>query len=1079
MEIIRPEDIGRLIRGRMGVIVGPGLSQCPGVFSDLSRHLSQVFGVEQGANYLKTADAALAKGVKEGDIREQIRSFIDKQPPSALLSHLCKAKWAAAFSASLDTYFEERLRQEYDRRLAGKTVTIISDLATLLPPRSIPIYKLLGIASRAEYAYSTATYVRRRIAWRGCTKTFADCVKGNPVLCLGMSDCPDVLYDLVAELAGNPSCAPRALLFLADDPLGQNQQVQQIVGSVCSIVQVRGTIGDVVRAADAEEQAGYAPTLPYGSDDERPFASLRPYSELTVVVNEHLQTTTTATETALLHDILFSPSVARWEPFVYGLDFRRSATQLLYDELKRLMAEKGIGDGAFVLRGSSAAGKTTVLKRIAFNAAQAGFLTLWFKPWFYQDTHRALNDFFVAIKKLKTSNRHGPVVIFMDDPLGHNSFSAREVVASARVTGVEVFLVLGVRNTDWLTQDCKEITGYLPVFLEQELSDSLDDDEWSALPRYLTLLGVAKSETDAQVTLRGLESKHARDTLSMLYWLLPATKAHIASSIRDEFYRLGDMAGLTRLIVGAATHTTQLLKRAYEMVAVADRFGAPLPIEVLVSALGVQYDEWLQAAGPEGPAWGLLYAEESAEHDTWLYRTRNSIVTNTIVEAVNGGSLGHSGELRVMSEVLQACKGSQPVYREFCVRVLVPNRKIDRLDYADGLRLYQDALSSLPYPDKTLVHHKGLWIKNKGKNPVEADEVLRAALDTRVYPYADRGEIDQHIHTSRAATGLDAIDQGKLSLEQGKLRVLEHLEKARAEGFLNVHAVHVQANLMLRLADKFQKEQSPDSCDLLNRALADLNRAIQLITSPVANARDRSDDASMLQSVRDEILRKVKPADQLRDEAVRMWGDFRSQQGFVLAAWQAFQRAVNTNRGRDFNDAFTYYRGCVNTITEANGDPIAPLLEIGLYVYFEWQVRRRVMSGGGDPIDWRFLHDTSAAALRSRMLADDVFCRYVHALALAHLGSWPEAKAILRAFRDARLPRHLLWIPRDYLLYTGGGMRQVQGVMKYGPSGPFVLVEELRADFPASREGHWPRQGEVVHPYLRFSLGGVIAVDHP
>ena len=75
--------------------------------------------------------------------------------------------------------------------------------------------------------------------------------------------------------------------------------------------------------------------------------------------------------------------------------------------------------------------------------------------------------------------------------------------------------------------------------------------------------------------------------------------------------------------------------------------------------------------------------------------------------------------------------GSQPAYRDFCLRTLVSNEQLDRLEYQEGLELYDLALESLPYPDRTLKHHKGLWIKNKGKDPILAAKVIEDALTDR------------------------------------------------------------------------------------------------------------------------------------------------------------------------------------------------------------------------------------------------------------------------------------------------------------------------------------------------------------
>jgi hypothetical protein len=50
--------------------------------------------------------------------------------------------------------------------------------------------------------------VQRRLTWRHAVKGFADLVKGNPVLCVGMEDCTGVLLDVVAEMLGAQTAAP-------------------------------------------------------------------------------------------------------------------------------------------------------------------------------------------------------------------------------------------------------------------------------------------------------------------------------------------------------------------------------------------------------------------------------------------------------------------------------------------------------------------------------------------------------------------------------------------------------------------------------------------------------------------------------------------------------------------------------------------------------------------------------------------------------------------------------------------------------------------------------------------------------
>ncbi len=370
-------------------------------------------------------------------------------------------------------------------------------------------------------------------------------------------------------------------------------------------------------------------------------------------------------------------------------------------------------------------------------------------------------------------------------------------------------------------------------------------------------------------------------------------RVNIATSIRDEYQRLGDMAGLRNVILGSVKHSTDLLRRAYEMIAVADHYRAALPIEVLVSALGVDYGEWRDATRPESGAWGLFYDDETEEEGTICFHVRNDVVTRFIVEAINGGAIGHSGELRVLHTLLSACHGrSLPVYREFCVRVLVPHHKLKRLNHEEGLSLFDAAIGALPFQDRTLVHQRGLWIKNVGGDPSEAKKVLTAALSTPIYPYASRSEAEEHIHTSLAATLLDEIDKNLVPLEEGKRDVLDHLAQARGSGFFNAKAVHVQANLILRLAGKERSEASADFVAIINKGLADIDHTVLLLQGQARESREAANDLIMLGDVRSEILSRTLPLEQLKTAALALWDEFRNPEGFVLVSRKLFAEAL-------------------------------------------------------------------------------------------------------------------------------------------------------------------------------------------
>jgi hypothetical protein len=654
MERIRADELGTYLRGKMGLVVGPGFTINPGVMAELASHLASEFGVESRDSFLETGDRCLEAGISEDLLRDAIRQFLAAQKAAPGLPQLAKARWSAVLSLTLDSFLDERIQREAERRFPRHPVTVLDDGRQPAPPRSTPIFKLLGRSDRDTFAYTNGHYVTRRASWwRSAVKDYADLVKGSPTLCVGMSDCPWALQDLLAEMYAQPTTTPRYILLLAEDPLHQNAAFLRLVGSRSVIVTVQSSLGELVSAAAAADKKGYTPQLPFPNENQKsPLDDLHPCEEIAALVNRQLVSEIRAEERERLLDLLFSPAVPQWGPFEHEFDFRRTLEVEVRDEIIRTgsLQQPDYKYAAYAVHGPAASGKTVLLKRLAYDLARAGELVLWMRPSSLGESTQTLRYFFESVARSK-AYRNKRVIVFMDDPLRFTSLQPREVNATARAYEVSVLLILGVRSTDWLTRERDSLLGSFPLFNEYPLSDELDDDEWRRFATYLKTLGIAADGAAAETMMRGVRSKHAQDTLSVLYWLLPQTKSMIVSSVREEFFRLGETAWMPTVIEGAQQQSPQLLKNAYEMVAVADHYRAPLPVEILVSALEVEYREWLDASSKSGPVWGLLYGEDLPGSETTSYRTRNNIVTRILVEAINGGSFGHSGELRRLAKI--------------------------------------------------------------------------------------------------------------------------------------------------------------------------------------------------------------------------------------------------------------------------------------------------------------------------------------------------------------------------------------------------------------------------------------------
>jgi hypothetical protein len=1060
---IQPNQLSLAFQGHLGLIVGPTLTLGPGVVEEMSAAVATEFAVARGANYLDTCESALADGHHPDALRGVIHTVVSARPVTPLSKRLARVRWGRVLSFAVDTALEDLIRAEATKRAFQPPGILIDSPSLAIPPRTVPLVKLLGTVGRDTLTVSRYDYSRSRPRWRTAIRAFLDLVKDAPVLCLGMAEMPWALIDVLAELGSSQTFISR-IVILEDDPLAQSAEIDRMLDPRTEIVVSNGTPGELVQAAEAGNLVFGGPgTLLPASKATTLADALRPYADIATLVLAK-PAAVKAEERQQLFEMLFAPTNVQWDPFIHNLDFRRSIAGHLLLDIEAVTQGQVDGD-AIVLEGAAATGKTVLLKRVALDLAAKGHAVLWLRPYFYPDAATRLSSLF----RLLARHAKTGVCIIQDDPFGLGSLSLREVGSHARSNDVAAVFVVGIRSSEWSTREPADVLGSLKLIRVARLGDSLDDVEWAELPRYLATLGVARSVEEGQAQVLQSPSKSARDTLSMLYWLVPQTRFYIHESITQEYFRLGDHAGFRRIVLGQAEHSSDLLKRAYEMVAVADKYRASVPIEVLVSALDVDYQSWLDAAN--SGAWGLVYAEENSEAETLVYRTRNSVVSEVLVEALNGGSFSRSGEVRVLRALLDSCTGSHSSYREFCERILVGNEALKALEYADGLDLYDRALAALPHESKTIIHHKGIWIRRKGNKPLDALEVFKKALATPVAPYARRVEADEHIYTSSAAAIIDGLQQGLIPVELGKEQALGMLARARSSGFFNANAVHVNANLVLELAERIGIE-TQDAKHLAANALADVDRTLLILEA--TRTREAGEDAGMLRAIRDRVIQKTVDIKDARAAAEELWNSRQNQDGYCLAARAMLHAARSSGKGSAYKSVFEYCCDSIKTINAAGVISAAALHDIRLQVLYEWRIhawRSRPNSGS---IDWEMFYNDVVRQLPS--LGDSPLYRYFEALAQAHLGKWNESSAAFTRVRQGKGPTDLLWARRDVLLDRLGAARELQGTMRRVNEQLFMHVEELGTDFRADRESKWPKPGEITTCYVEFAFGGSTAV---
>lgn len=993
------------------------------------------------------------------------------------LSYLAQPVWSACISLCQDMLFEAAFRNYLDARPQSTALTVVDAPAQLIPPRSIPVYKLLGNMESSDpdstLAVSASELLRREQIWLPLMRTAADFCRDAPLFFVGTHVDLDLTRKLLSLLATQAKPSFLKIYFLKQDsPLAD-----PTIRALCASFDVRlvdASIRELAEAIKRIGQAGAAPAalMPAGIAADVKSALSKVASVVSVVPpDKPSDETHAASHMPQLVDALFRPVAIDWQPFQYELDLRRTITDPLVGAI--LTPRTSEKTTSIVLRGDAATGKTTLLKRAAVETAQAGVIALWCRRSIFGNWARSFREFSREVVNMPEANRKDlRIAIFCDDPW-QIRIDAAELMRCFESCPCPVSVIFAVRNSDYFSGSHGETSLGIRPDEEFDLGFLLDDEEQAGLCKLLVRLNIAPSMVDAERQVKEVRSSNVGDILCSLWYLVPETKFQLSESLRDEYCRLGG----TRERIGAIASSvagSSVARRAYEFVTVTSSLDIGLPIEVLVRALGIQYDEWLDMSENGRPLWGLLYDAEDVESQTIVFWTRNEIVNRVLLDLVNGGISTHSGEVRVLRELLEACSVGSMVYREFAVDVLVRARsKLEtRLTFEQGMGLYETAQKALPHADRVIEHHKGIWMQKQG-GPARLSEAygqLTNALEAPVYPGSERDARREHIHTSMAATILDMVRAESMKPEVALEAIQDHARQASNPGFFNPHLAHVVAGLFFELAKRATNDRTPAAAISVSEALSEIDRAMQYIgTSPRARSHYEK-DLSMLGDLQRKILQLVPEDDNLKDWALGIFRRSGQQVGFEAAARRIIDDAVISGKGSDFNQVRIYLDEVRGVIAQA-GKEISPEMHA---VFADLEIHWRIDRVAG-AVKWRELLGHLEAVLSVHRYRDEPLRQFYRAVALFQSGSYTDANAIFAQLRRQALSSMLPAEPRCAYRGSEGSPRRFQGTLEHKHGQYYLFIQELGVSVLSQqpdRGGH----GTTTHAYVVFSLNGPLAV---
>lgn len=1067
------------------LVVGPGATTNSSRDSEFLKLLLQQYPQKEGERspdtYPEYADQLIASDTAPEDALRKLAITYFNEPlvRNPQLELLLKANWTAVVSLSSDAHARDKLKDFLGSKPIHWDVSTVAAPGETLSIAKIPYYALMGdIADRREshrLAVTSAQYLKRTRVWAEMLKTLPDIVKSDPIVFIGTSGIVARVRDFINELLRLYPRVPRRLIFLADDPAAQDAVLRNLVADTFQLQTVAGTLAEI--GALLSEESLSIHKLPLFADINRfiDFKVLASVEDQVAYVPRKDEIEVNPDEHHRLMDSLFRPTNLDWAPYALGMEFKRDSCAVIRDKIDELFASQTDTGGGAILEcvGESGIGKTVALRSVAFQKAQEECLCLWIKKSYGELSGGRFDTVTEALAKA-IGKKKIKVIFFLDDPWG-NRVRPKEVIESLQDVPFHWILVVGTRKSDILIGigGLTDENADGPVV---EITADFSAAELSRLPDYLVSLGVAADLDAARAKMPAPGMKQSRDVLCSLWYLLPQTQSALEESLIGEYNRLGEVQQAVAAFATAVGATKGLAKTAYEFVTTTSGFNnAALPVEVLVSALGGSYDEWRELFNERKPLWGLLYDEDYPSAESYAYRTRNTIVTEVLLRALNRGTAGHTGEFRCLKELLRACNSSTAPYRTFLKDILVDRRSLiqSRFNYEQAMELYEAAEWAYPRPYPLLQHHKCLVKRQLGGDVREVYDELRGLI-AKSY---DRTQLDQdspaNLHTSAAAAVNQMIRQGKMQPADGANIAFDHITAALEQDQFSLHAHHVHAELLVKIATELRFENKSAFMATLERAARITDRALLLLPPSGPKTAEQRKSAEMFHRIREDIMLALPDADETRAAALDLFRTTGDQTGLAFAARVMVERASQGGKGHQFKKADEFVRLAFKEIEAACVPASDPLLLCRVELVVNWHLQ----SDHG-PVYWeQFLEDLRQLQQNPRF-ANDAICTFYAGVANFNLREFVAAESCFQKLRSSRqfgdgkrdIRCHFLGDKTDPKVFEGR-------VTHSGGDKKFVYCAELATDILIKRGHLSGRHDESKHFKIGFSMQGPIAVD--
>jgi len=920
-----------------------------------------------------------------------LSSIINKS--DGQLESLAEGYWSSVIYLRHDSIFPEKFSNSVRNRGGSLFVDNIFPSLSIgtHKPQSIPIYRLLSPAAllkgQCKLCFTTKVFHELKIQWPRLLDGIPDISYDAPMILCGFDKASRELTELFAALSSIRKFKPTKIFLPASLQNNESDELLLLTKTMAETEYYSLNAKELVTASGKSTLRSH--TLPIQSlQTFLPFAEELDDSALNIFNAERVLpednpgrfSESTYLEAGM--EALVSPEGSGWLPYVMELDCARTIASEIQDFLVKPIKDETCSVKNIRLVGQAGCGKTTTMKRLAYNLAQCQCIVYWVVGEVTYEELRLAGRYLIHNAAQYPDPR---VFLFCDSPsVKQNSIheiasamtefpKGSSLICSSRVSDVEI------------SKAAEDDANPYKLFRTVEIPEKFDSDEIDNLVALLDRLNVYTSTDEARKEVFRVADQNASDVLCSLWYLVPSTRKSLTQSIENEYLRLAQTEELVQSFF--ETHLEKPVTRTYELAAVCSELQIGLPLEILVSAMGFSYTEWIEVAQSNDNVWGLLYEKPNHDKDSTIFFTRNHVVTSRIISILNGGA-GYGGTFRRLCDLLAACDGSSEVYSAFAKSILVKNRDYieDRLSPEQGKELFEIALHSLRRKSQRIEHHYALWVRKKCRESVAAYQILKDLLDAK---FEDQEENEEHIRTSIAATIVDRVSSGNLDPDVGFVELKHQLDEVYKIAPISPHADHVFANHYIKLANLAGTDVNTAVRSLLT-SIEILDLSIEKINS-CNNFRPEYD---RLLGLRAAALEKIVDSGLTLDEYE---GILEPPLYSELSCRLKYLEALRVNKGSAYNEAIEYAELMMSN-SHFTARTRFRIVEIAIHTFLDWKIHNR-----HGPIDWeKLLHLLSEACQNSQEELPFIYL-FWEAVAEFHLQNYPQSSVIFRRLRRMNL----------------------------------------------------------------------------